>query len=382
MKITIVGMGYVGLANALVLAKNNNVTLYDIDNTKIQNFNNGILPLHEDIFDKYFSTQDLNIIATNHKDEAYSNANIIYLALPTNFNETLNSFETSIIDDVVKDILIFNNKALIVIKSTVPIGYTELLKQKLNYENIIFCPEFLREDKALTDCLNPSRIIIGGKKKLNEFESILRKSCSCDDKNIIYTTNTEAESIKLFSNAYLAMRVSFFNELDTFAYNNNLNVSNIISGICKDPRIGDYYNNPSFGFGGYCLPKDTKQIVSQTKNHNNLLTAILKSNQMRKTFISDVINKSSARIVGVYKLNMKKGSSNSRNSAILDIINNLNAKVIIYEPTLKENTNSFTIESNLKTFKEKCDIILVNRISDDLSDVKHKVFTRDIYSRD
>lgn len=382
MKITIVGMGYVGLANALVLAKNNNVTLYDIDNTKIQNFNNGILPLHEDIFDKYFSTQDLNIIATNHKDEAYINANIIYLALPTNFNETLNSFETSIIDEVVKDILIFNNKALIVIKSTVPIGYTEQLKQKLNYENIIFCPEFLREDKALTDCLNPSRIIIGGKKKLNEFENILRKSCICDDKNIIYTTNTEAEAIKLFSNAYLAMRVSFFNELDTFAYNNHLNASNIISGICKDPRIGEYYNNPSFGFGGYCLPKDTKQIVSQTKNNNDLLTAILKSNQMRKTFISDVINKSSARIVGVYRLNMKKGSSNFRNSAILDIINNLNAKVIIYEPTLKENTNSFTIESNLKTFKEKCDIILVNRISDDLSDVKHKVFTRDIYSRD
>lgn len=382
MNITIVGIGYVGLANALVLAKNNNVTLYDIDKIKIRNLNKGILPLHEDIFDEYFSTQNLSIMATNHKAEAYSNANIIFLALPTNFNEDLNSFDTSIIDEVVKDILKFNHTALIVIKSTVPIGYTEYLKQNVNYDNIIFCPEFLREDKALTDCLFPSRIIIGSGKRLNEFENILHKSCKCDDKNIIYTSSTEAEAIKLFSNTYLAMRVSFFNELDTFAYNNKLNASSIIAGICKDPRIGEYYNNPSFGFGGYCLPKDTKQIVSQTKSNNALLKAILKSNETRKSFISDVINKSPAKTIGIFKLNMKKGSSNFRNSAILDIINKLNAKVIVYEPTLKENLYNFTIESDLKVFKNNCDIILANRISEDLADVKYKVFTRDIYSRD
>lgn len=379
MNITVVGMGYVGLANAFVLAKKNNVIIYDIDKTKIINFNKGVLPLHEDIFDDFFSNESLQLKATHDKKIAYKNADIIYLALPTNFNSTKNSFETSVIDIVVEDILNVNRQALIVIKSTIPIGYTEHLKQITNYDNIIFCPEFLREDKALTDCLSPSRIVIGGSKRLKNFEKILQESCVCDKNNIIYTSNSEAEAIKLFSNAYLAMRISFFNELDTFAYQHNLNTTSIISGICKDPRIGNYYNNPSFGFGGYCLPKDTKQIISQTKNNNILLSAIVKSNENRKNFIAEIINNLHVETVGIYRLNMKKNSNNFRNSAVLDIMKNIKAKIVIYEPLLKKTIGTYKLENNLNIFKNCCDVIVANRMSNELLDVKNKVITRDVY---
>lgn len=383
MRITIVGMGYVGLANALTLAKKHIVTLLDINKNKVENFNKGILPIHEDIFDNYFSNQTLKITATYNENKSYQNAECIILAIPTNFDNKINSFDTSSLDKIILKIAKLNPSAKIIIKSTVPIGYTENIKVKTNFNKVYFCPEFLRENKALSDCLKPSRIIVGGNDK-NIINEIYSGCCEIDDSNIMFVSNTEAEAIKLFSNSYLAMRVAFFNEVDSYALFNNLNSKNIINGICKDKRIGDYYNNPSFGYGGYCLPKDTLQLTSQVGKNKYLIQSIDKSNEQRIKSIANYINKNNYKSIGIFKLEMKKNSSNYRNSSILKIIKLLKCKnILIYEPTLTISpVSKATLCNDINEFKLKSDIIITNRYSISLNDVKIKVFSRDIYNRD
>ena len=383
MKITIVGMGYVGLSNALMLATKHNVTIFDIDKTKVSNFNNKILPIHEDIFDDYFKKQTLLIKATCNDIESYKDSDFIIIALPTNFNKKIKAFKTDLLDKVIIKIINYNKNVKIIIKSTVPVGYTEYIKNKTGFKNIFFCPEFLREDSALSDCLKPSRMVIGGDDK-NIISDLFKDCCNIKNNNIISVSNSEAEAIKLFSNTYLALRVAFFNEVDSYALNNNLNTKNIIKGICKDNRIGDFYNNPSFGYGGYCLPKDTLQLSSQVGNDMHIIQSINKSNEQRIKNIAKYINKQKHNSIGIYKLEMKKNSSNFRNSSILKILKLLKCKnILIYEPLIKTppipNTS---LCDNLEDFKLKSDIIITNRNSSILKDVKIKVFSRDIYNRD
>lgn len=384
MNITIIGIGYVGLANGVLLAQNHRVTLVDIVKEKINQINNKISPIKDTYISSYLKSVILNIKATQNPKEAYEKADLIIIATPTNYDPNTNFFDTNSIEESLNQIFKYNKNVPIIIKSTVPVGYTKSLQKKYNYQNIIFSPEFLREGQALYDSLYPSRIIIANKKSIGKkIAKIFLKACLKDNVEIIYTDPTEAEAIKLFSNTYLAMRVTFFNELDSFAIKNNLQTDEIIKGVCLDPRIGNHYNNPSFGYGGYCLPKDTKQLLANYKNiPNNIIKAIVDSNETRKDFIAKEILDTKSRVIGVYRLIMKHNSDNYRESAIFGVINALskkNKKIIIYEPNLNEkNLSNFEVIKSFKKFVKNSDLIIANRLEPKLKKFRNKVFTRDI----
>ena len=385
-KITIVGLGYVGSSLAVLLAQENKVIAFDIDYSKVDAINRMVSPIDDSDVTRFLSEKKLNISATLNNTDAYSEAEIIIICTPTDFNEETLSFNTSSIDKVIKDILKVNKDAFIVIKSTIPIGYTEKLQKTYNNKNIVFSPEFLREGNALKDNLFPSRIVIGGdSEECHEFVELLKSAAETRDKiQSFFVSSSEAESIKLFANTYLANRVAFFNEVDTFAKAKELNSKNIIEGICSDSRIGDYYNNPSFGYGGYCLPKDSKQLLSNFGEiPQSLIKATIDSNLKRKEFIAHEISSMDPKIIGVYKLSMKKNSDNFRSSAIFDIINNLRLKgfdIVIYEDLILEDTyGSCTIEKDLNKFKTMSDVIITNRADKHLEDVIKKVYTSDIF---
>ena len=384
-KITVVGSGYVGMAISTLLAKNNDLTILEIDSEKIDIINKGSSTVKDSLIDSVMKEESLSIYATSNKVEAYQEAEYIIIATPTDFNESKNSFDTNSIDSVVNDIFNNNLNALIVIKSTVPIGYTRKLQKKYNTERIIFSPEFLREGNALYDNLYPSRIVIGSKlKAAKDFGNLLKDSAFKDEINIILTSSEEAESIKLFSNAYLAMRVAFFNELDSFAISNNFNAEKIIEGVSHDERIGDSYNNPSFGYGGYCLPKDTKQLLASYKKiPQSLVKAIVDSNEIRKKFLVSEILKTNPKIVGVYLLSMKEGSDNFRSAAVMDLIDDISSndvKVLIYEPNITNNFyKDYEVVNDLSLFARNSDIIIANRMSKEIKDYRTKIFSRDIF---
>tara|TARA_B100000780_G_scaffold278222_1_gene251046 strand:+ start:2192 stop:3361 length:1170 start_codon:yes stop_codon:yes gene_type:complete len=386
LNITIVGSGYVGLSLAVLLAQKNNVKVLDIDEKKIEKINNKISPIQDNEIEDFLRNKDLGILATSDLKEAYIEAEFIIIATPTNYNEETNSFDVSSIDAVLADINQLNNTATVIIKSTVPLGFTDSLKSQ--YKNkIYFSPEFLREGSALKDNLEPSRIIISSSSDSAKKFIELLKSCSIkQDIPIFHMSAREAESVKLFSNTYLAMRISFFNELDSYSMANNLNTENIIMGVSADPRIGNQYNNPSFGYGGYCLPKDTKQLLSNFKNvPQNIIESVVLSNDTRIKYIASKIIHLKPKTVGVYRLVMKHNSDNFRESAItkvLDLLIEKGIKVVIYEPMLKKNIGNIDLIEDLEDFKSCSDLIIANRMSGDIKDVYHKVFTRDIFNRD
>ncbi len=388
MRITVVGSGYVGMSMALVLGQSNDVTIFDIDTKRVSLINKNLSPINEPDIEKELKTKSFSLKATLNKEEAYIDAQIIIIATPTDYDTNLNFFDTSTVESVIKDILQINKKSLIVIKSTIPVGFTNQIKKKFSSEDIIFVPEFLREGKALHDNLYPSRIIVGGDSNIaKEFGELLKSSAKKKDVELIFMQSSEAEAVKLFSNTYLAMRVSFFNELDTFATMKTLNSEKIIKGVSMDERIGNYYNNPSFGYGGYCLPKDSKQLLANFADvPQNLIDAIVKSNATRKDFIADQVIRSKPNIVGIYRLVMKKDSYNFRTSAIQGVIKRIKAKgikVIIFEPNLKDDQffNSEVV-FDINDFKERSSIILANRVTQVLKDVSKKVYTRDLFNSD
>ncbi len=389
MKIAIAGTGYVGLSNAVLLAQNNEVVALDIIPEKVEMINKRISPIEDKEITEFFQTKDLNLKATTDKKEAYENAEYVVVATPTDYDPVTNYFNTKSIESVIKDVIEINPNATIVIRSTIPIGYTERIKKEFNYDKIFFVPEFLREGKALFDSLYPSRIIVGEKSvKAEIFANLLRDGAFKETIPILFTNNTEAEAVKLFANTYLAMRVSFFNELDTYAEMKGLNTKDIIEGICLDPRIGNHYNNPSFGYGGYCLPKDTKQLVANYTLENipqRLMEAIVDSNTTRKEFIAKRVLEREPKTVGVYRLIMKAGSDNFRSSAIFDVMEMLKpfVKLVVYEPMAKgDEVEGVEFVSDFNEFVKRADVILANRIDENLEKVKDKVYTRDIYSRD
>ncbi|WP_114800724.1 nucleotide sugar dehydrogenase [Moraxella canis] len=384
-KITVVGMGYVGLSNALVLSQCHRVIAFDINKEKINQLKTGQLPITSPQMVDFLGTQSLCLDATSDKQYAYQYADVIIIATPTDYDSLTNFFNTDSVESVIKDVIYINPRALIVIKSTVPVGFTKKIRAKYGVDNIIFSPEFLREDKALYDNLYPSRIIVGEQSERAGMIANMLLDCTVHkDAKILLTDSTEAEAIKLFSNTYLALRVAYFNELDTFASTHELNAAQIIRGVSLDPRIGDYYNNPSFGYGGYCLPKDTRQLLANYQDiPQNLIGAVVSANSTRKLFIAREILKRQPKIVGIYRLTMKAGSDNFRDAAILDIINHLIEKKVeiwIYEPSLSNIDNDdVRLVENLAVFKSNTDLIVANRMADELKDVKAKVYTRDIF---
>lgn len=378
-KIAIIGLGYVGLSNALFLAKNNKVHAYDIVSEKIEILKNGKSPIKEDKIEEFLKNTELDIQFSNDFNKTIDKADLILIATPTDYDVDKNYFNTSSIEDVIEKILPINKKAIILIKSTIPVGYTKQICKKYNTQNIIFSPEFLRESKSLDDVLNPTRIIIGEK---SDRAQKIAELFQVDRQPILLMNSTEAEAVKLFANTYLATRVAFFNELDTYADVNKLNAKDIIDGVSLDSRIGNFYNNPSFGYGGYCLPKDTKQLLANYNDiPNNLIKATVKSNETRKDFIVSQILARKVNVVGIYRLTMKSGSDNFRSSSIIDIMNKLKKagiKIFIYEPTV-DKYEDFEIENDLDKFKEYADLIIANRVTIEIKDVKEKVYTRDIY---
>lgn len=385
MKITVVGAGYVGLANAILLAQNNEVVALEVNSNIVDMLNNKQAHIADKEIEQYLATKPLNLRATSDKDDAYKDADFVIVATPTNYDETTNSFDTTTVESVIDDVLQQDIKAPIVIKSTIPVGFTEEMRQVKGTDRILFSPEFLREGQALYDNLNPSRIIVGDHTdEAKKFGNLLAEGAEKEDIDILFMDPTEAEAVKLFANTYLAMRVAFFNELDTYAQMKNLNSQSIIDGISLDPRIGTHYNNPSFGYGGYCLPKDTKQLRANFEGvPNNIISAIVEANKTRKHFIADAVAERSPETVGIFRLTMKSSSDNFRESAVLDIMKQLEAKgleVIIYEPTWKESTyDNYQVVADLSDFKDKADVIITNRMTEELADVPNKVFTRDVY---
>jgi UDPglucose 6-dehydrogenase len=389
MKIAIAGTGYVGLSNAVLLSQNNEVVALDIVPEKVELINQRISPIDDKEIKEFFKTKELQLKATTDKKEAYENAEYVVVATPTDYDPVTNYFNTKSIESVIKDVIEINPKATIVIRSTIPIGYTERIKREFEFENIFFVPEFLREGKALFDSLYPSRIIVGEKStKAEIFANLLRDGAYKETIPILYTNNTEAEAVKLFANTYLAMRVSFFNELDMYSEMHNLNTKEIIEGVCLDPRIGMHYNNPSFGYGGYCLPKDTKQLLANYRIDNipqKLIEAIVDSNVIRKEFVAKRVLERNPKVVGIYRLIMKAGSDNFRSSAIFDVMEMLKpfVKIIVYEPMAKgDEVEGVEFVKEIESFKQISDVILANRIDENLQNVKEKVYTRDIYSKD
>ncbi len=389
MKITVAGTGYVGLSLATLLSQNNEVIALDIIPEKVEMINNSISPIKDEYIEKYFKEKSLNLKATINYKEALTDADFVIISTPTNYNEETNYFDTSSVEDIIKKVKEINNpKTTMVVKSTIPVGFVENMKKKYDIDNIFFSPEFLREGRALYDNLYPSRIIVGEKsERAQVFANLLKESSLKEDVDVLFMNSTEAEAVKLFANTYLALRVSYFNELDTYAELKGLNTKDIIDGVCLDPRIGNHYNNPSFGYGGYCLPKDTKQLLANFKDvPENMIEAIVKSNDTRKDHITNMIMKRNPEIVGIYRLTMKTDSDNFRASAIQGIISRLkerNVKVYIYEPTLnKETFNECEVIKDFNIFKNKADVVLVNRMDQKVKELGNKIYTRDLFSRD